>query len=372
MSRNVTEKKQQNNPKGVFILGEVSELYAPNILTTSAAYMDGGLYFVVRNKFYPNRVNMEEVDCRKFYEQFILKFKSKFSNIITNSGYYNSFEINDVLVQIKQDLILTLDIPLGLVQLYYSIHSEGQMKIFVDQIKKFQKRRNRNKPDLHVLVFSAKGIETKLMKITNPKIDISLNYNEDLADINKTILSRLSRKNEKGLVLLHGKPGTGKTTYIRYLMAKLKSKKKIIFLPPKMASSLTNPDIIKVSISNPNSIFVIEDAEQLVIDREQNGDSPVSAILNLTDGLLSDCLNIQIICSFNTEISRIDNALLRKGRLIARYEFKALDKAKSNILAKKLGLDIEIKKDLTLAEIYNYSSIDFGQKDKVNRIGFVA
>ena len=104
-----------------------------------------------------------------------------------------------------------------------------------------------------------------------------------------------------------------------------------------MANALTNPDLLSILIDNPNSIFVIEDAENIVIDREQNGSSPVSALLNISDGLLSDCLNIQIICSFNTDLSKVDSALMRKGRLIAKYEFKTLEVTKAQQLSDKLG-----------------------------------
>ena len=71
------------------------------------------------------------------------------------------------------------------------------------------------------------------------------------------------------MVLLHGKPGTGKTSYIRYLIASVK--KEVIFLPPNMASAITNPDLLSVLIENPNSIFVIEDAENIVVDGKKWG-----------------------------------------------------------------------------------------------------
>ena len=58
---------------------------------------------------------------------------------------------------------------------------------------------------------------------------------------------------------------------------------------------------------------MIEDAENILIDREAGGSSAVSALLNLTDGLLSDCLNIQIICTFNTDLSKLDRALSVKA-----------------------------------------------------------
>jgi hypothetical protein len=145
-------------------------------------------------------------------------------------------------------------------------------------------------------------------------------------------------------------------------------KKRVIFLPPNMANALNNPDLLPILIQNPNSIFVIEDAENIVIDREQNGSSPVSALLNISDGLLSDCLNIQIICSFNTDLSKVDSALMRKGRLIAKYEFKALEVTKAQQLSDKLGFQTEILKPTILTDIYNQNENDFQEKKSV--IGF--
>src|SRR5690606_37314061 len=148
-----------------------------------------------------------------------------------------------------------------------------------------------------------------------------------------------------------------KTSYMRYLITSLK--KEIIFLPPNMASAITNPGLISILTDNPNSIFIIEDAENIIVDREIDGGSPVSALLNISDGLLADCLNIQIICSFNTDISKIDSALIRKGRLIAKYEFKELDTEKAQQLSNKLGFHTHINKPMTLTSIYNQDEKDF-------------
>jgi ATP-dependent 26S proteasome regulatory subunit len=135
-----------------------------------------------------------------------------------------------------------------------------------------------------------------------------------------------------------------------------------------MAIALTNPDLLAILVENPNSIFVIEDAENIVINREQQSNSSVSTLLNLSDGLLSDCLNIQIICSFNTDLSRVDEALLRKGRLIAKYEFKALETAKAQQLSDQLGFQTKIIKPTILTDIYNQNENDFQQKKQ--GIGF--
>ena len=92
-------------------------------------------------------------------------------------------------------------------------------------------------------------------------------------------------------------------------------------------------------------------------------------ILNISDGLLSDELCIKFICTFNAPLKDIDEALLRKGRLAARYEFKDLTTDKVNQLIKEESLDIpEQTHPMTLAEIYNYEGMDFSQGRK--RVGF--
>ena len=136
----------------------------------------------------------------------------------------------------------------------------------------------------------------------------------------------------------------------------------MIFLPTKYGSCNVNPDLISILIDNPNSVFVIEDAENIVVDRDKDGHSPVSALLNISDGLLSDCLNIQVICSFNTDISKVDSALMRKGRLIAKYEFKELEIEKAKMLSQKLGFKTNLNSPMTLTAIYNQDEKEFQMK----------
>jgi hypothetical protein len=137
-----------------------------------------------------------------------------------------------------------------------------------------------------------------------------------------------------------------------------------------MAGSITNPGLMNVLIGNPNSVFVIEDAENILVDRNTDGESPVSALLNLADGLLSDCLNIQIICSFNTDLSRVDSALTRKGRLIAKYEFLELEAAKAQALSNKLGFNSIITEPMTLAMVYNQNDAEFVAAKIKRNVGF--
>ena len=62
----------------------------------------------------------------------------------------------------------------------------------------------------------------------------------------------------------------------------------------------------------------------------------------------------QIIATFNCDLTSIDPALLRKGRLIANYEFNQLDIDSAKALSEKLGFGTAgVTGPMTLAEIYN-------------------
>jgi hypothetical protein len=170
--------------------------------------------------------------------------------------------------------------------------------------------------------------------------------------------------------LIHAKePGPNfRADFDKYPITKIR--KPVIFLPPNMAAHITDPGLMNVLMDDPNSVFVIEDAENIIIDRNRNGSSSVSALLNLADGLLSDCLNIQIICSFNTDLASVDSALMRKGRLIAKYEFAELTIPKAQALSDNLGCSSVIASPMTLAEIYNQHDAEFSISLQRKRVGF--
>lgn len=189
-----------------------------------------------------------------------------------------------------------------------------------------------------------------------------LYYGEGFSEWHEKLLSRLTQDN-KGLVLLHGEPGTGKTTYIRNLLSKLTEvKKDILYIPPAIAESLTDPAIIdfiqgEVRSSENGYIILIEDAEPLLVSREDDYNTRTTGItnlLNITDGLLNDILNIAVICTFNTDIKSIDSALLRPGRLLARKQFGPVSIENGKKIAELHGIDpTTITKEMTVSDIIN-------------------
>lgn len=264
---------------------------------------------------------------------------------------------------------LMIDMEDGYVVVAHQEEQEAAALQIIQQLKKYI-RRQKTKHEFCLISSSTHGLHTYEIDLKKPKLDLQKHYNDDIEAMHTTTLKSLRQKNKSGLILLHGMPGTGKSTYIRYLIHQLN--KKVIFMPPNFAKSLEVPEVTRLLIENANTVFVIEDAEDLLVSRDQFKNSSISMLLNLTDGLLGESLGIQIIATFNTHISNIDKALLRKGRLIGLYEFKPLCIEKSKLLLSEIGRpDREVKQPMALADIYNSEPNEFSvTSQKKSSIGF--
>ena len=163
------------------------------------------------------------------------------------------------------------------------------------------------------------------------------------------------------LQLLIGKKGTGKTTYIRNLITN-NPDSKFVFVPSNMIMLLGEPAFGNFLMSMKGNIIILEDCEDVIRTRKSltSSSSAVTLLLNMGDGLLSDELAIKFICTFNENISNIDDALLRKGRLACKYEFKELATSKANELLSEIYADRDplptTNKPMSLADIYNIDS----------------
>jgi hypothetical protein len=122
---------------------------------------------------------------------------------------------------------------------------------------------------------------------------------------------------------------------------------------------MTKPGFLPFLMQHPNSILIIEDAESIIRDRQQENFLPnqaVANLLNLSDGLLGDAMHQQIICTFNCDVKGIDPALLRDGRLVIEHKFDKLSAENARRLCIELGVPgsgVDIHEPTSLAEIYS-------------------
>lgn len=201
-------------------------------------------------------------------------------------------------------------------------------------------------------------ISNKIKYIKDFDENINLIYGENF-NIEYNNLLNLFKNNSHGLFLLHGCPGSGKTTLIRQIVNECNDNKKkvFIYIPNYLISQLTTPTFMSFLLETCRNyeslVLVIEDAEQLLIDREHSGDvASISNILNLVSGILNDIFKIQIIATFNTDLTNIDSALLRSGRLLYRKEFGVLSIYSAQKLCNKLGIDYVVTKEMSTADVF--------------------
>lgn len=226
---------------------------------------------------------------------------------------------------------------------------------------------NGNTPSCEYATYNRDGFSTNTLLIKTVDLNVKENYNDDLPD--DKIKEFLQAENESGLLILHGKPGTGKTTYIRNLIRELNDKDFLI-LDSSVFDNITDSSFIQLLLEYKDCVVILEDCESMLADRT-DGNNKMASLLNLSDGILGDAFNLKFICTFNADINRIDQALLRKGRMKVKYEFKKLSKDKVKVLSDKYKLNIPEDKitDMYLSDIFNYNSDNGAQKD-VKKIGF--
>jgi len=335
------------------------------------------LFLYLYNEFCKSYSIYTTINVESFLKKIIEKYKLNNKNFILKNESSKSKKIEEIdydsslyLIKIKEKLFI--EVANYKVVFYYLENLiENDIKQ-ITEIVNLSKKQKKHKKKFYMISannHSEYGFEFKKFNIKKQDVNIKDNYNDDFAETDKVINSFLGNGKNNGLIILHGKYGTGKTSYIRSLMNAIN--KRFIFLPLNMMGSISSPNFLPFISQYKNSVLVLEDCETLLKARSNgNSDNSLVNLLNLGDGLLSDALSIKIVCTFNADLKEIDQAILRKGRLIARYEFKELEIEKANLLSKKIGNNIKYKKPITLAEIYNNNNKDFSKINENKKIGF--
>jgi len=330
------------------------------------------------NKFKsrPNKIVIHNTYSTKQFLSIVEKIeqsKNVFTEIIPD---YDDYIINDkILVQLSDNFYISyvvidrnLDSSIVSDVVFYYKEPDDFINIskLIDELESaivnFTDEESYN---LNTLNFSNGALEIEPIEymLTDDENVESYYSHKTFKSVSKLI--KKIKKSDKGLSILWGDRGTGKTSIINHIADKLD--RIIIFIPNNLLDvTISNPDFRKFIKKYQKPIIVLDDCEMIFSEYFTKSNITVNNLLGLVDGYLSDSLKINIITIFNVESdSEIDHTLLDCNNLIDVVEFDYLSSDESNELSKILGNKTTHKTKNRLVEVLQKRN-----NAKEKRLGF--
>jgi hypothetical protein len=236
-----------------------------------------------------------------------------------------------------------------------------------DTIQTDELEDNYEKSNTYSISIGPNGLEENSIKFLDADLEnIDLYFNDDtIKQVNK--LSKYIKNSKKGLSIIHGERGTGKSTLIKYLSTKID--KKFIFIPSSMfETTIVNPDFRSFINKNPDSVIILDDSDIYFSEIYSKSNIFTNNILQLVDGLDSDSLKLHIIAVLNlSDVGDIDHILLDCNNLTDIIHVQELEVEKIKDLNKHLKKKTKVKKPTKLIDILKNRNFS-GTK---NEIGFL-
>ena len=336
--------------------------------------------FYVKNGYFPycDMFTQSREESENYFDtkSLITELKEKYKEVGYQMVVYSNINLSKNEKNIGFSIIIpTLNIfarvekSVSEAYILYGEDNYDAVEEFEEVCKKHYKSPEKKLNNIRLLRVTQQGYDLNDFEVdTVDDFNLEEQYNDDFLPEDEKITAFV-KKEKSGIIILHGEKGTGKSTYINHLI-NTNPEKMFVYFPSALVPLLGEPSFTDFFPRLKDSILILEDCEDALRSRESvGGNRAVNQLLNLSDGLLKS-LGIKFICTFNAPPEEIDEALLRKGRLFSKYEFKKLNKDKASALLTKLyGKEIVAKEDMSLADIYYYEE-DSYEEGPTAKIGF--
>jgi len=310
----------------------------------------------------PNKINLYQTIDNNLFEKFLSEFivleDSVFIEVfpsidgnLINKKFFLKLNNNAFLSYTHFDSEMEESIVTN-IYLIYNQNGKEFINEFLKSIYKLDESTKLENSEKNINTYSVSigsgGFEEKSIGFLEADIkNIDLYYNDQtLKKVNK--LCKSIKKNKKGLSIIHGERGTGKSSLIKYLSKKID--KKFIFIPCSMfESTIINPDFRNFLDKNPDSIIILDDSDIYFSEIYSKSNIFTNNILQLVDGLDSDYLKLNIIAILNvSNVNEIDHILMSCNNIIDIISVEELEVDKIKDLNKYLKIKNKIKKDYLL------------------------
>lgn len=160
------------------------------------------------------------------------------------------------------------------------------------------------------------------------------------------------------IIILHGPPGTGKTTALRALARSWKDWANTHYVvdPDAFLASADYMWDVILNLSHDTDKFkllIMEDVDELIkLEAKQTVGQSFSRLLNLGDGFLGQGLDLAIVLTTNEPVEKLNPAITRPGRCLANIEVPKFKRTAAQDWLGGHDNEVAIHEDLTLAEMY--------------------
>lgn len=337
-------------------------------------------YLFIWNKLdqRPNKITLFGHYQADIFHKYISTKRKQFSGIFTEvipAG--EDYIINEkCLVELSDSIFVSYiqydkKVPetlIGEVSLFYVNKSAETINVILSELQKIELELNQDSNNrINTLNFTPNtGLEIDSLDILNADYENIDYYFEEEVIKKSDKLIKYIKKNKKGLSLIYGERGTGKTTLINYICSNID--KVVIFIPCTMfETTILNPEFRNFIKRYRNSVLVVDDSELYFSELYSKSNIFTNNILQLVDGFQSDNLDLNIIVCLNVEnIGHVDHELLDCNNLSDVIEVTKLSSKKATELSNFIGSKSKIKDKTRVVDVLKKKKFKFDEGE----IGF--